>query len=145
MPAVDVILDVRKEFNVLPRRVIIAALHRLGVSGRLLKYICALLSERAMRVKIGNALSESRRTLRDLPLASLKRSTHIARSVARDAIKLEETRYEIAFQGPQAAAASKIMKSLAHPDAKLIVKRTIALQHPGPKVVEEHFASLSLA
>ncbi|KAG0414827.1 hypothetical protein HPB47_008005 [Ixodes persulcatus] len=69
--AVAVFLDVRKAFDALPHKAVISALQRFGVHGRLLKYICAFLSERTMCVKAGNAVSNPRKIIRGVPQGSI--------------------------------------------------------------------------
>lgn len=51
------LLDVERAFDGLPHGTIIQALHELRVTGRLLDYVSAFLSDRTLRVRVGDALS----------------------------------------------------------------------------------------
>lgn len=61
---VDVLyLDFSKAFDRVPHRRLISKLDHLGVRGNLLSWISAFLSNRTFRVKVGDALSSSNRTV----------------------------------------------------------------------------------
>lgn len=51
------LLDVQRAFDGLPHTTIIQALRELRVTGRLFDYIAAFLSDRTLRVRVGDTLS----------------------------------------------------------------------------------------
>lgn len=69
--AVMVFLDVSKAFDAVQHTTIISALRTLGVRGRPFQYVCAFLSGRTMRVRVGSLLSEPRKIVRGVPQGSV--------------------------------------------------------------------------
>ncbi|XP_049517215.1 uncharacterized protein LOC119441850 [Dermacentor silvarum] len=66
-----ILLDVQSAFDGLPHATIIGCLHELGVTGRLLQYIRAFLTDRTLRVRVGGALSDPRGVFSGVPQGSV--------------------------------------------------------------------------
>ncbi|XP_075556532.1 uncharacterized protein LOC142588579 [Dermacentor variabilis] len=66
-----VLLDVERAFDGLPHGTIIQALHELRVTGRLLDYVSAFLSDRTLRVRVGDELSTPRSVTAGVPQGSV--------------------------------------------------------------------------
>nr|XP_054924031.1 uncharacterized protein LOC129383464 [Dermacentor andersoni] len=65
-----VLLDVQRAFDGLPHTTIIQALRELRVTGRLFDYIAAFLSDRTLRVRVGDTLSAPRSVTSGVPQGS---------------------------------------------------------------------------
>nr|XP_050023956.1 uncharacterized protein LOC126518151 [Dermacentor andersoni] len=66
-----VLLDVQRAFDGLPHITIIQALRELRVTGRLFDYIAAFLSDRTLRVRVGDTLSAPRSVTSGVPQGSV--------------------------------------------------------------------------
>lgn len=66
-----VFLDVRKAFDTFPHDTIFTALQNLGITARFLSYIPAFVTERTLRVRVGNTYSTPRGITAGVPQGSV--------------------------------------------------------------------------
>ncbi|KAH7985271.1 hypothetical protein HPB49_026520 [Dermacentor silvarum] len=66
-----ILLDVQSAFDGLPHATIIGCLHEMGVTGQLLQYIRAFVTDRTLRVRVGGALSDPRGVFSAVPQGSV--------------------------------------------------------------------------